>query len=120
MSDIIERLRAESALQDQWDKWELGRGAAPEAMDLKRTALLLTEAANEIERMRAMTTWQPITDEVKDGRKIVAWAPGFGLGALTLYWLDGNWREPKDGCGLKVAPTHYLAIPSPPKTEPSP
>lgn len=42
--------------------------------------------------------------------------PGFGLGALTLYWMDGYWREPANALGLKVLPTHYLTIPPPPET----
>lgn len=61
----------------------------------------------------AAQAWQPIEtlpESHRDGRKLVMWAPGFGLGALTLYWMDGKWREPKDGAGLKVEPTHWLPI----------
>jgi hypothetical protein len=61
-----------------------------------------------------MGEWQSIESAPKDGRTLLMWAPGFGLGALVLYWMDGYWREPANGLGLKVVPTHWMALPPSP------
>ena len=100
MSDIVERARD-----------YLAHNAAESGADV-----LIDELAAEIVRLRELTTWRPVTDEQKTGSKFVMWAPGFGLGALTLYWMDGYWREPANALGLKVLPTYYLNIPPPPET----
>jgi|GEM_PF-6392081 len=111
MSDIVERLMAYRNTIANED------------------AALVGEAEDEILRLRAeleqaqqaafnAMEWQPIKnlpESHKDGRKLVMWAPGFGLGALTLYWMDGKWREPKDGASLSVEPTHYFVPPPPPQ-----
>ena len=120
MSDIVERLR-------NLEEFYLNRpvtGVPRETevgVDEAQTVVdCLSAAANEILRLRSeleqcqqaafnAMEWQPIEnlpESHKDGRKLIMWAPRFGLGALTLYWMDGNWREPKDGCGLSLAPTH--------------
>lgn len=62
-----------------------------------------------------MVEWQPIETAPKDGRKVLVWHPGFGLDYLVMYWLEGDWREPKDGARLKSPPTHWAAVPPPPK-----
>lgn len=104
MTDIVDRLR-NSRRVSQFDS--AGRLITFEA----EPTGLEVEAAAEIERLRALTTWRTVDENTpRDGRKLCMWAPGFGLGALTLYWMDGNWREPKDGCGLKVEPTHWLPV----------
>lgn len=59
--------------------------------------------------------WQPIETAPKDGRKLLMWHPGFGLDALVLYWMDGYWREPANGLGLKSDPSHWMALPAPPE-----
>lgn len=64
-----------------------------------------------------MTDWQPIETAPRDGKTLLMWAPGFGLGALVLYWMNDYWREPANGLGLKVEPTHWMPLPPPPRTE---
>lgn len=61
--------------------------------------------------------WLPIESAPKDGSSLIAWAPGFGMGALTLFWSDGYWREPAQHLGLKVEPTHWMPLPPPPAAQ---
>ena len=63
------------------------------------------------------TSWQLVQTAPKDGRKLLMWAPGFGLDWLVLYWMDGYWREPANSMGLKVVPTHWMPLPAPPTDE---
>ena len=107
MSDIVERLNSFGYVSPPRDPKDY-------ACHVPKDVLL--EASAEIVRLRELTTWRPVTDEQKTGSKFVMWAPGFGLGALTLYWMDGYWREPANALGLKVLPTYYLNIPPPPET----
>ena len=61
--------------------------------------------------------WQPIDTAPKDGTSVIAFVPGFGMGTFVLFWMDGYWREPANMMGLKVKPTHWMPLPSPPKAE---
>lgn len=61
--------------------------------------------------------WRPIETAPKDGTAVLTFAPGFGLGALVLFWLDGRWREPANHLGLKVAPTRWMPLPAPPRDQ---
>jgi len=58
--------------------------------------------------------WREVTDEVKDGREVLAFVPGLGMGLMVLFWMDGYWREKANMMGLKIAPTHYMPLPAPP------
>ena len=108
MTDIVERLRNIARVKGYGSHAE----AADEILRLRSELEQCQQAA-----FRAME-WQPIAslpESHKDGRKLVMWAPGFGLGALTLFWMDGKWREPKDCASLSVEPTHFLVPPPPPE-----
>lgn len=100
MSDIVERLRA---LADEWHEM-CGDIHVP-----------LAEAADEIERLRSLLEWKPIETAPRDGTMIFVYVPGFGLGPLLLYWLDGMWREPANGMGLRPTPTHWRPLGPPPQ-----
>ena len=58
--------------------------------------------------------WQPIETAPKDGRKLLVYSKGLGIDWLVLYWLDGMWREPANGMGLKREPDYWMPLPPPP------
>lgn len=62
--------------------------------------------------VNAPSPWQPIQTAPKDGRSVIAWVPGFGMGAFTLFWSDEGWREPAHMNRLTVEPTYWMAIPA--------
>jgi len=72
-----------------------------------------------------MTEWQPIaTVERKDGTKADLWVPeaaGYPWGRLTNFvWSDTDhgWIGHVDGRKIRIMatePTHWMAVPSPPK-----
>lgn len=63
-----------------------------------------------------MTTWQAIDSAPKDGRDILAYIDGFGMGQMVLFWEGGYWREKANCMGLKSEPTHWQPLPEPPST----
>lgn len=74
----------------------------------------LTEANIESGREDAPSGWQSIETAPKDGQSIIAFVPGFGMGAMVLFWMDGRWREPAQMLGLKSEPSHWMALPAAP------
>lgn len=62
-----------------------------------------------------MSEWQPMETAPKDGTSIIAFVPGFGMGAMVLFWLDHYWREPAQHMALKRDPSHWMPLPEPPK-----
>lgn len=64
--------------------------------------------------MSTWPEWQPIETAPNDGQKLLMWSPGLGIDWLVLYWMDGYWREPANGMGLKREPTHWMPLPPPP------
>jgi hypothetical protein len=58
--------------------------------------------------------WRDISTAPKDGRDLLCWSDGIGIGAMVLYWMDGYWREKANGMGLKREPTHWMPIPCAP------
>jgi hypothetical protein len=82
MTDIAERLRAQSRLIVKWEWWELGKGPAPAAYDFAVQAEVDREAADEIERLRAaLAAVSPAGQSV----------PGYTLDKATMtYWKEGG------------------------------
>ena len=76
---------------------------------------IMSRAAAAPVEINAPSPWRPIQTAPKDGRSVIAWVPGFGMGAFTLFWSDEGWREPAHMNRLKVEPTYWMAIPDPPK-----
>jgi hypothetical protein len=62
----------------------------------------------------AEADWQTMETAPKDGRTVLAYVAGLGMGQMTLYYLDGYWREQANGMGLKIDPTHWMPLPSDP------
>jgi len=62
--------------------------------------------------------WLPIDQAPKDGRSILAYVPGFGMGQMVLFWSGGYWREPAQALRLTQEPTYWMPLPSPPKDNP--
>ena len=101
-SDIVERL--------------LNRGVCSPPQNSCRNDWICEEAAAEIERLRALMTWQPIETAPKDGRRIiayvdddrriVAWTKTSHVPLWGWCFLD---QGPED-CDL-CAPTHWMPLP---------
>jgi hypothetical protein len=66
------------------------------------------------ERGTVQEGWRDISTAPKDGRDLLCWSDGIGIGAMVLYWMDGYWREKANGMGLKREPTHWMPIPCAP------
>lgn len=58
--------------------------------------------------------WQPIESAPKDGRDVLCYVSGIGIGQMVLYWTDGYWREKANGMGLKTDPVVWQPLPLPP------
>lgn len=63
--------------------------------------------------------WLPIASAPKDGRDILCWSDGLGMGALVLFWADGYWREKANRMGLKREPDYWMPIPTAPSSKAS-
>lgn len=61
--------------------------------------------------------WREIGSAPKDGTGIVAFVPGFAMGSMVLFWLDGKWREPANHLALRVDPTHWMPLPPAPPSQ---
>lgn len=61
-----------------------------------------------------MHDWQPIETAPKDGRDILAFVDGFGMGQMVLFWDNGYWREKANCLGLKKEPTYWQTLPENP------
>lgn len=126
MSDIVERLRADAALMAEWERWELGNGPAPDPVSFDNISRRIAGAAAEIERLRALTTWQPIETAPKDLLKRVLLRfegpfsdrteTGVAVGARTgdHWWLTCVWASSTP----PVQPTHWRPLPPPPEDTP--
>ncbi len=119
MTDIVKLLR-------------LDAGALEVGDVLYGDALLKSDAADEIERLRALTTWQPIDTAPDDGTKIDVFANGkryanvrwsFSVNSNTGDRIKSAWDGwVYDGCSgqsytpnlIGVEPTHWLPLPPPP------
>lgn len=62
-------------------------------------------------------TWYPIERAPKDGRDVLCYVDGFGMGQMVLYFTDGLWREKANGLGLKYPPKKWMPLPPPPIEE---
>jgi hypothetical protein len=60
--------------------------------------------------------WMPIETAPKDG-DVLCFVPGFGMGMMVLYWMDGYWREKANSMGLKRPPTHWMPLPAAPGSD---
>lgn len=61
-----------------------------------------------------MSEWQTMETAPKDGRTVLTYVAGLGMGQMTLYFMDGYWREQANGMGLKIDPTHWMPLPPSP------
>lgn len=82
-------------------------------------------AADEIERLRALTEWQPIETAPKDGTDILVYQtdvsePSMTVCAFDEDWSNDGWWTCCDGKNADIPlrgpePTHWQPLPSPPK-----
>lgn len=65
-----------------------------------------------------MMEWQPIETAPTDGTQILAcWKPTEDYHCRVVLWQDGCWLKEGDSDGdLEVSePSHWMALPEPPK-----
>lgn len=97
MTDIVERLNA--AVDDR------------DSLSWRD----IVEAAEEIERLRAMMAWQPITTAPKDGTAILVWRPkevdGPGAHVGVDWWSGNSWYRSR----TYQQPTRWMPLPEEPQ-----
>ena len=104
MSDLVNRLRDHMTAEEAFcDK-------------------LLLQAADEIERLRALTEWQPIETAPKDGTKLIGYSGGrvsvifYGEYYLNQFvWFTGGTLPTMNAEPQIFEPTHWMPSPETPK-----
>ncbi|CAB4199921.1 Domain of unknown function DUF551 [uncultured Caudovirales phage] len=80
-------------------------------------------AAAEIERLRALTKWQPIETAPRDGtRVLIGWAGCYpsrnhvriARFAVPVGYKNRGWTD-DDNEGRCITPTHWMPLPKPPQ-----
>jgi len=73
-----------------------------------------------------MSDWQPIETAPKDGTRLLAYWPGFGVSLIHRHNPGGEHRNPRhhyecwvrdDNMPLGGEPTHWMPLPGPPRTD---
>jgi hypothetical protein len=72
-----------------------------------------TQAAAEIEHLRAERQWIPATQRMPDdGVVVMAW---LGRRVVFGYSRDGEWIDTLYGWVIPNGPTHWMPLPLPPE-----
>lgn len=75
----------------------------------------MSEAMREqVAEIVRRSVWKTIETAPKDGRDVLVYYPGFGMGQMVLFWIDGTWCEKAHGLRLKGEPTHFKLLGPPP------
>jgi hypothetical protein len=124
MSDIVERLSAQSKLMAKWDWWELGKGPAPAAYDFAVQAEVDRDASAEILRLRAALEaeqWRPIETAPHETAVLLYSPPSYPSAPCMEVAFASSGREWAAPGGGRYSTkswhgyaTHWRPLPSPP------